>query len=73
MITEGLGRWAESIGATHGVDPDAYIAGFVHGTEFLPAIQPLDPGPLDEIEGIARGSAQPQWIYAYNLLDEEWT
>ena len=26
------------------------------------------------IEGIARGSAQPwQWIYAYNLLDEEWT
>ena len=74
MITEGLARWAESIGSTHGVDPDAYIAGFVHGTEFLPAIQRWTPGPLDEIEGIARGSAQPwQWIYAYNLLDEEWT
>ena len=74
MITEGLARWAESIGATHGVDPDAYIAGFVHGTEFLPAIQRWTPGLLDEIEGIARGSAQPwQWIYAYNLLDEEWT
>ena len=74
MITEGLARWAESIGSTHGVDPDAYIAGFVHGTEFLPAIQRWTPGLLDEIEGIARGSAQPwQWIYAYNLLDEEWT
>jgi isopenicillin-N N-acyltransferase like protein len=74
MIAEGLGRWAESIGATQGVDPDAYIAGFVHGTEFLPAIQRWTPGLLDEIEGIARGSAQPwQWIYAYNLLDEEWT
>jgi isopenicillin-N N-acyltransferase-like protein len=74
MITEGLARWAESIGSTHGVNPDAYIAGLVHGTEFLPAIQRWTPGLLDEIEGIARGSAQPwQWIYAYNLLDEEWT
>ena len=74
VIAAGLARWAESIGATHGVDPDAYIAGFVHGTEFLPAIQRWTPGLLDEIEGISRGSAQPwQWIYAYNLLDEEWT
>jgi isopenicillin-N N-acyltransferase-like protein len=74
VIAHGIGRWAESIAASHGVDPDAYIAGFVHGTEFLPAIQRWTPGLLDEIEGIARGSAQPwQWIYAYNLLDEEWT
>src|SRR5688500_16489614 len=74
MITEGLARWAESIGSTHGVDPDAYFAGFVHGTDFLPAIRRWTPGLLDEIEGIARGSAQPwPWIYAYNLLDEEWT
>src|SRR5918995_1242036 len=74
MITEGLARWAESIGSTHGVAPDTYIAGFVEGTDFLPAIQRWTPGLLDEIEGIARGAAQPwQWIYAYNLLDEEWT
>jgi hypothetical protein len=56
------------------VAPDAYIAGFVEGTDFLPAIRRWSPGLLDEIEGIARGSAQPwQWIYASNLLDEEWT
>ena len=74
MIAEGLARWAASIAATHSVDPDAYIAGFVQGTDFLPAIQRWTPALLGEIEGIARGSAQPwQWIYAYNLLDEEWT
>ena len=74
LIAEGLGRWAESIASTHGVNPDAYISGFVEGTDFLPAIRRWTPGLLDEIEGIARGSAQPwQWIYAYNLLDEEWT
>jgi len=74
LIAEGLGRWAESIASTHGVAPDAYIADFVEGTDFLPAIRRWTPGLLDEIEGIARGSAQPwQWIYASNLLDEEWT
>jgi isopenicillin-N N-acyltransferase-like protein len=74
LIADGLGRWAESIASTHGLAPDAYIAGFVRGTDFLPAIRRWTPGLLDEIEGIARGSAQPwEWIYAYNLLDEEWT
>jgi isopenicillin-N N-acyltransferase-like protein len=74
LIAEGLGRWAESIAAIHGVAPDSYIADFVQGTDFLPAIRRWTPGLLDEIAGIARGSAQPwQWIYAYNLLDEEWT
>src|SRR5215208_2282221 len=74
LIAEGLGRWAESIAAIHGVAPDTYIAGFVQGTDFLPAVWRWTPGLLGEVEGIARGSAQPwQWIYAYNLLDEEWT
>jgi isopenicillin-N N-acyltransferase-like protein len=74
LIADGLGRWAESITSTHGLAPDAYIAGFVQGTDFLPAVRRWTPGLLDEIEGIARGSAQPwEWIYAYNLLDEEWT
>jgi isopenicillin-N N-acyltransferase-like protein len=74
LIAEGLGRWAESIASIHGVSPDRYISGFVEGTDFLPAIRRWTPGLLDEIEGIARGSAQPwQWIYAHNLLDEEWT
>jgi hypothetical protein len=74
LIAEGLGKWAESIASAHGVAPDAYISRFVQGTDFLPAIQRWTPELLDEIEGIARGSTQPwPWIYAYNLLDEEWT
>jgi isopenicillin-N N-acyltransferase like protein len=74
LIAEGLDRWANSIASIHGVAPDTYIAEFVEGTDFLPAVRRCAPGLLDEIEGIAHGSAQPwQWIYAYNLLDEEWT
>ena len=74
VIAEGLSNWAESIASAHGVAPDAYFDGFVQGTDFLPAIRRWTPGLLDEIEGIARGAAQPwPWIYAYNLLDEEWT
>ena len=53
---------------------DAYIHGFVQGTDFLPPSSAGHPGLLEELEGVARGSAQPwPWIYAYNLLDEEWT
>jgi hypothetical protein len=77
QIRYGLGQWADAIAEWHGVDPNAYIAGFVAGTDYLPAIRTSTPDLLieiEEIEGIARGSAQPwEWIYAYNLLDEEWT
>ena len=56
------------------MDPDQYIAEFVAGTDFLPAIQQWTPDLLEEMEGIAAGANQPwHWIYAYNLLDEEWT
>jgi hypothetical protein len=74
LIGEGLGRWADAIASAHGVAPDVYITDFVEGTNFLPAIRRWTPGLLDEVEGIARGSAQSwEWIYSYNLLDEEWT
>ncbi len=74
QIGDGLGRWAEAIAATHGIAPDAYIAAFVQGTDYLPAIRRWTPHLLQEVEGIAHGAGQPwQWIYAYNLLDEEWT
>ena len=73
-IADGLARWAAVIASTHGVDADAYIAEFVQGTDFLPAIRCWTPSLLDEIDGIARGSGQPwDWIFACNLLDEEWT
>ena len=74
LIAEGLGRWREVIASAHGVEPDAYKAEFVARTGFLPTIRRWTPGLLDEVEGIARGANQPwEWIYAYNLLDEEWT
>lgn len=72
-IADALGRWTEAI-AAHAGDPDAYIAAFVQGTDFLPAIRQWTPELLDEIAGIARGAGQPwERIYAFNLLDEEWT
>src|SRR5262245_51467532 len=74
LIGDGIGRWAESIASTHGLHPNDYIAAFVAGTDYLPAIKRRTPDLLDELKGIARGSGQPwDWIYAFNLLDEEWT
>lgn len=73
-IADGLARWAEAIAAVHGIPPDQYIAEFVQGTDYLPAIRRWTPALLEEVEGIARGADQPwEWIYACNLLDEEWT
>jgi hypothetical protein len=74
LIASGLAWWAESIAAAHRVEPDDYIARFIQHTDYLPAIRRWTPGLLEEAEGIARGAGQPwEWIYAYNLLDEEWT
>lgn len=73
-IADGLARWGEAIAAAHGVHPDAYIAEFIRGTDYLPAIRRWTPRLLAEIEGIARGANRPwEWIFACNLLDEEWT
>ena len=74
LIADGIGRWADSIASTHGLHPNDYIAAFVAGTDYLPAIRRWTPDLLEELKGIARGSGQPwEWIYAFNLLDEEWT
>jgi hypothetical protein len=73
-IAQGLGAWGDAIGERHGTDPDAYIRQFVQGTNFLDAIRQWTPDLEGEIAGIARGANQPwEWVYAYNLLDEEWT
>jgi isopenicillin-N N-acyltransferase like protein len=74
QIAAGLARWQEAIAAAHGMSSDSYIDAFVQGTDYLPAIRRWTPDLLAEIGGIARGASQPwDWIYAYNLLDEEWT
>lgn len=74
LIADGIGRWTDTIASTHGLRPNDYIAAFVAGTDYLPSIRRWTPDLLEEIKGIARGSGQPwEWIYAFNLLDEEWT
>lgn len=74
QIAQGLGAWSEAIGNLHGIVPDAYIRQFVQGTDFLGSIRQWTPDLEAEMAGIARGANQPwEWIYAYNLLDEEWT
>jgi hypothetical protein len=74
QIAQGLGAWSDAIGERHGVDPNDYIRRFVRGTNFLDAIRQWTLDMEAEIAGIARGANQPwEWVYAYNLLDEEWT
>src|SRR3954454_8784693 len=74
LIADGIDRWRESIGSTHGLNPNDYIAAFVAGTNYLPAIQRWTPDLFAELKGIARGAGQRwEWILAFNLLDEEWT
>jgi isopenicillin-N N-acyltransferase-like protein len=74
QIADGLARWRDVIAAVHGMAPDRYITEFVQGTNYLPAIRRWTPALLAEVEGIARGADQPwEWIFACNLLDEEWT
>jgi isopenicillin-N N-acyltransferase like protein len=74
LIADGISRWADTLASTHGLHPNDYIAAFVAGTDYLTSIQHWTPDLLAELKGIARGSSQPwEWIYAFNLLDEEWT
>ena len=73
QIAQGLGAWSEAIAERHGKDPNVYIGEFVRGTRFLDAIRQWTPELEGEIAGIAQGANQPwEWIYTYNLLDEEW-
>jgi hypothetical protein len=74
LIAGGISRWADTIATAHGLHPNDYIAAFVASTDYLPAIRRWTPDLLEELKGIARGAKQPwEWIYAFNLLDEEWT
>ena len=74
QIAHGLGSWQDAIAERHGMEPGRYIHQFVQGTAFLDAVRAWTPDLEAEIAGIARGANQPwEWVYAYNLLDEEWT
>lgn len=73
LIEEGIGRWLEAIGATHGIDPDAYIAEFLRKTTYRASIERWAPELLFEVHGIAAGSGQPvDRLLVYSMVDEEW-
>lgn len=73
LIDMGVGRWLEALGVTHGIDPDAYIAEFLHKTSHRAAIERWAPELLFEVHGIAKGSGQPvDRLLVYSMLDEEW-
>lgn len=73
LIAAGLDRWLARIGRDHPEGADAYLAGFLAATDFLPAVRRHTPDLLEEVAGVAEGAGQPfARILAFNLLDEEW-
>jgi isopenicillin-N N-acyltransferase like protein len=73
LIALGLERWRDGIAVRRG-DPHAYVARFLAQTSFQDAVARITPNLLDELRGIAEGSAQEfDLILAYNLMDEEWS
>ncbi len=72
-IAEGVGRWLESIGSRHGIEPDGYIGEFLRKTAYRASIERWAPELLLEVHGIARGAGQSvERMLAYSMLDEEW-
>jgi hypothetical protein len=73
LIETGVGRWLERLGATHSIDPDAYIAEFLQKTTYRTSIERWAPELLLEVNGIATGSRQPvDRLLVYSMVDEEW-
>lgn len=73
VIEDGLGRWHEALAAETGQDPRAYLRDFLAATDVETSIARWTPALLEEVRGIAEGSAQPyEVVLAYNLMDEEW-
>lgn len=73
LIATGIERWLARIGRDHREGPEAYLAGFLAATDYLPAVRRHTPDLLEEVAGIAEGAGQPfATILAFNLLDEEW-
>lgn len=73
LIQTTLERWKSSLVREGWGHPDAYLANFVSKTQYEAALQRWTPNLIDELRGIAEGSAVPYaHLLAYNLLDEEW-
>lgn len=73
LIEQGVGRWLESIGTRHGIDPDAYLAEFLQKTTYRTYVERWTSELLLEVHGIADGAGQSfERMLVYSMLDEEW-
>ncbi|MGD9404157.1 MAG: C45 family autoproteolytic acyltransferase/hydrolase [Anaerolineae bacterium] len=73
QIQELIGIWKADLSAVFRTGADLHLHTFLQRTDFLPAIRQWTPDLLDEIRGIADGSAQPfESLLAFQLLDELW-
>jgi hypothetical protein len=73
FIARGLDAWQAVVGRQTGIAAAAYVESFLRATDFVPAIGNFTPSLLEEVRGIAEGSAQPfDVVFAYQLMDEEW-
>ena len=72
-ITSAVERWKDSLVALDGGDPDAWIAAFLTGTDFVPAIERRTPALLEEVRGLADGAGLTfEDAFAFQLVDEQW-
>ena len=66
-------KWKADINKTYKMDADRFIAEFVRGTDFIPAIKKHTPDLLEEVRGIADGAGIDfNTMYAFQLVDEMW-
>jgi hypothetical protein len=72
-IHRQVGSWESDLVAGFGVEPEAFVQGFLAATDYLPSIRQWTPNLLEEVRGIAEGSGLPyETMLVFNFLDEVW-
>ncbi len=72
-IQELMARWIDALARESSILPGQYLRELVSETNFMPVIQKWTPDLLEEVRGIAEGSAVDfPTIFAFQLQDEEW-
>ena len=73
QIHAALAQWFDELERVTEVHAPEYLAAFLTGTRFKPAIQRWTPDLWDEIEGLGEGaSVDFNTMFAWQLMDEEW-
>jgi isopenicillin-N N-acyltransferase-like protein len=68
-----IAAWRGSLERAGVGDPQGYVRDMLRETDFVAAIRQFAPDLLEETYGIAEGAgADPELVYALQLLDEEW-